>query len=69
MAHVLECADGVRCCRLTGAVLLLSCLINEIGSSLLSVNADNADSSILALPAFPTGQNEMSTDRDRDNKP
>ncbi len=58
MAHVLECADGFRCCRLTRAVLL----INEIGSSLLSVSADNADSTILDLPAFPAGQDEKSTD-------
>lgn len=54
-------ADGFRCCRLTGAVLLLSCLINEIGSSLLSMSADNAHSTILDLPAFPAGPEEMST--------
>lgn len=62
MAHTLACADGFRCCKVTGAVLFLSHLINEIGSPLLSVSADNAQGTILDLPAFPTGPEEMSAD-------
>lgn len=62
------CIGVCWCFRVTGAVLLLSCLINEIGSSLLSTSADNADSTILVLQPSPQGRNEMSIERTNHDK-